>query len=249
MNNENISYVLSSISIFFYSIVYVPQFIIMYKTNSSDGLSIWTILSWTQADVLSLMSSILLYMPLSITLIGWYHYFVGILMTIAVLYFNLNNTFNIYFATSSFLILNTLVTIILQIIIDKSYDSIGLTMSWIIMPIYIIGRFPQIILNYKRKNTKGLSLLMYIFTILGNSFYLSVITFDPIYIDSNVPWIVSSVINILLDIVVIFQKYYYKYLYRVNHLISEHHLARERHLVSERHLAREHHLVSERTNC
>lgn len=234
MNTENISYVLSSISIFFYSIVYVPQFIIMYKTNSSDGLSIWTILSWTQADVLSLMSSILLHMPLSITLIGWYHYFIGILMTIAVLYFNPNNTFNIYFATSLFLIINTLVTIILQIVIDKSYDSIGLTMSWIIMPIYIIGRFPQIFLNYKRKNTKGLSLLMYIFTILGNSFYLSVITFDPIYINSNIPWIISSVINIILDFIVVFQKYYYKYLYRITHLIHEHDIIQHEHDIIQR---------------
>ena len=85
MNNQDISYVLSIFSLIFYSIVYLPQFLAIYKAGSSKGVSIWTILLWTQADVLSLMGTIVLYMPFSIVLIGWYRYSIGILMMIYVL--------------------------------------------------------------------------------------------------------------------------------------------------------------------
>lgn len=229
MNLEQISYILSSISLVFYSIVYVPQFYVIYKSKTSDGISFWMLLLWTQADILSLLGTIVLYMPSSIIIIGWYHYTIGIAMIIFVLcytnkytdYGKENGNGNVIVkgytnnfilkcgATFVFLFLNTFLAIILYVLIDKSYDEIGAALGWITMSFYLIGRVPQIWLNYKRKSTEGLSLLMYIFTMCGNGVYLGVITIDPDYIQSNMPWIITGVTSILMDIFVIGQHYYY----------------------------------------
>jgi len=215
MNNQDISYVLSIFSLIFYSIVYLPQFLAIYKAGSSKGVSIWTILLWTQADVLSLMGTIVLYMPFSIVLIGWYHYSIGILMMIYVLYYvKGTNTFNFKikcFATFAFIAINTIMCILLNILVKTSYDDIGAVLGWITMAFYTGGRLPQIWMNYSDNSTGNLSVLMYIFTIIGNSFYVGVITVDPEFIVENIPWIVNGALSILLDIVILVQYYYYNY--------------------------------------
>ena len=237
MNLEELSYVLSTISLIFYSIVYVPQFYVIYKSKSSDGISFWMLLLWTQADILSLIGTIVLYMPSSIIIIGWYHYLVGAIMIIFVLYYtdkyytnenrdtnlnrdtnentigytNLNRYYIIKcFATTLFLSINTCTCVVLNIFINKSHDESGAILGWITMSFYLIGRIPQMWMNYKRKSTEGLSLLMYIFTMCGNGVYLAVITIDPVYIESNMPWIVNCIVTILMDIFVICQYYMYK---------------------------------------
>lgn len=260
MNLQEISYILSTISLIFYSIVYVPQFYVIYKSKSSDGISFWMLLLWSQADVLSLIGTIVLHMPTSIVMIGWYHYTVGIIMILFVLYYtekytdnintdedekvninsneqvnidldldddinnNINNNINhdinvdknvdinyIYkfLATVVFISINTFTSMILNILISKSYDEIGAALGWVTMSFYLIGRVPQIWLNYKRKSTEGLSLLMYIFTMCGNGVYLAVITIDPLYIESNIPWIITCIVTVLMDIFVIGQHFYY----------------------------------------
>lgn len=242
MNLQEISYFLSTISLIFYSIVYVPQFYVIYKSKSSDGISFWMLLLWSQADVLSLIGTIVLNMPKSIVIIGWYHYIVGIIMILFVLYYTEKYTDNIDYISSNeqinvdididvdtdidvdiinrnyiykflasvvFISINTFTTMILNILISKSYDEIGATLGWVTMSFYLIGRVPQIWLNYKRKSTEGLSLLMYIFTMCGNGVYLAVITIDPLYIESNMPWIITCIVTILMDIFVIGQHFYY----------------------------------------
>jgi uncharacterized protein with PQ loop repeat len=192
------------------------------------------LLLWSQADILSLIGTIMLYMPSSIVIIGWYHYLVGAIMIIFVLYYtekytqqnkdtNLNQdtdgdtmkyTYKNYlvkcFATFLFLSINTCTCVILNMLIDKSHEETGAILGWITMSFYLIGRIPQMCMNYKRKSTEGLSLLMYIFTMCGNGVYLAVITIDPAYIESNMPWIINCIVTILMDIFVICQYYIYK---------------------------------------
>lgn len=210
MNTEELSYILSIISLIFYSIVYIPQFIEIYVIKKSDGISLWTLLLWTQADILSLVGSILLYLQLSIIIIGWYHSLVGILMTLFVLYYKSKKSIRHYSAVCIFVVTNLLLCTVLNIYINEPQIIVGNLIAWITMVLYLIGRIPQIILNYKNKSTKGLSLLMYLFTILGNGFYIGVITVEPEYISENLPWIVSGVLNIVFDFYVLGQMYYYK---------------------------------------
>lgn len=219
MNNQEISYILSILSLVFYSIVYLPQFLVIFNTKSSRGISTWTLLLWTQADVLSLIGTIVLYMPASIILIGWYHYTIGILMLLYVLYYKdrLDNNYKLEFwSTVAFLLVNTTTCIFLNSTIQYSYDDIGMVLGWITMAFYTGGRLPQIQMNYKNGSTGNLSVLMYIFTIIGNSFYVGVITVEPEFIEVNIPWIVNGIVSILLDIIVLWQYYYYNYTIQSN---------------------------------
>ena len=204
---ELLSYIFSVCSIVFYSIAYFPQFKEIYKTKSTDGISIYTLLLYTQADFLSLFGTIILALSSSIILLGWYHVFVGICMILFVLTYEKENRKIKFLYAFIFCIVNISIGISLSAF-SIFNEIIGETIGWVTMVIYIVGRFPQIFLNIKRKSTEGLSTLMYVFTILGNLFYaLSVLVYsdDTTYIMYNLPWLISTFVTILLDIFVIFQ--------------------------------------------
>ena len=226
-SNTNIvlSYTFSIISILFYSVVYYPQFYVIYKTKNTDGISVWMLLLWGQSDFLSLIGTVLLSLEISLVGIGWYHAIIGFLMTIYVLFYDTGDTSieenkkenqkqRLIKITSSIIFYAINFTACLYLTITKlqNFDA-GTIIGWITSILYIIGRFPQIFLNIKRKSTEGLSILMYVFTICGNTCYLlAVLTFsiEPEYININMPWIVMVVVTVLLDFVVIFQSFYYK---------------------------------------
>jgi len=210
--NSIASFALGVLSIIFYSVVYYPQFYVIYKTKKTDGISIWMLLVWGQADFLSLVGVVVLNLELSLIIIGWYHAFVGFLMTMYTLYYEKDNKFIKYIAVGVYYGINISVSLYLTIAFLYNYEA-GTVLGWASSIFYIIGRFPQLYLNYRRKTTEGLSMLMYIFTILGNTFYLlSVLAFslEPDYIYTNLPWIFMIVITVLMDFVVLYQFRYYK---------------------------------------
>jgi uncharacterized protein with PQ loop repeat len=222
MDTEQVSYILGIISLAFYSIVYLPQFILIYRTKSAEGISLWMLLLWTQADILSLIGTILLYLPSSFIIIGWYHYVVGLCMITFVLYYKglkpalkddttLRNKYRFEcLAAFVFFMINTIICISLNVLIKEQYYEIGSAIGWITMSLYLIGRFPQIMLNIKRKTTDGLSIVMYIFTMCGNGFYIGVILCNLELLNENMPWLITGIVTILLDIFVLCQDRYYK---------------------------------------
>jgi uncharacterized protein with PQ loop repeat len=128
-------------------------------------------------------------------------------MIFFVLYYEKENRKMKLFYALLFCLINILIGISLSAF-SIFNEIIGETIGWVTMVIYIVGRFPQIFLNIKRKSTKGLSTLMYVFTILGNLFYgLSVLVYsdDKTYLMYNLPWLISTFFTILLDLFVIFQ--------------------------------------------
>jgi uncharacterized protein with PQ loop repeat len=210
--NSIASFAFGILSIIFYSVVYYPQFYVIYKTKKTDGISIWMLLMWGQADFMSLVGTIILNLELSLIIIGWYHAIVGLLMTVYTLLYEKDNKILKYSFVAIYYITNVSVCMYLTITMLYNFEA-GTTIGWISSILYIIGRFPQIYLNYRRKTTEGLSILMYIFTILGNTCYLlATITFslETEYILVNLPWIVMIVVTVSMDFLVIFQSYYYK---------------------------------------
>lgn len=210
--NSIASFALGVLSIIFYSVVYYPQFYVIYKTKKTDGISIWMLLVWGQADFLSLIGVVVLNLELSLIIIGWYHAFIGFLMTMYTLYYEKDNKVVKYIAVIVYYGINISVSLYLTIAFIYNYEA-GTVLGWASSIFYVIGRLPQLYLNYRRKTTEGLSILMYIFTILGNTFYLlSVLAFslEPNYIYTNLPWIFMIVITVLMDFVVLFQFRYYK---------------------------------------
>lgn len=210
--NSIASFVIGIFSIIFYSVVYYPQFYVIYKTKKVEGISIWMLLIWGQADFLSLVGTVILNLELTLIIIGWYHALIGFLMTLYTLYYEKENKLVKYVSVGLYYVSNITISAYLTGTMLYDYDA-GTTMGWISSALYIIGRLPQLYLNFTRKTTQGLSILMYIFTILGNTFYLlSVVVYsiEPDYIDANMPWIVMIVITVVMDVVVIFQAFYYK---------------------------------------
>ena len=170
------------------------------------------LLIWGQADFLSLVGTVILNLELTLIIIGWYHALIGFLMTLYTLYYEKENKLVKYVSVGLYYVSNITISAYLTGTMLYDYDA-GTTMGWISSALYIIGRLPQLYLNFTRKTTQGLSILMYIFTILGNTFYLlSVVVYsiEPDYIDANMPWIVMIVITVVMDVVVIFQEFYYK---------------------------------------
>lgn len=211
--SEILSYVLSILSMIVYGIVYLPQIILIYKTKSSDGLSPLTILSWTQADFFSLLGVILLNLELNLVIVGWYHFCVGIFMIAYVFRYQhkiLKRDVGISF---SVIAIDIVAGILCTTLLSEEQYIPGTVFGWISSSIYIIGRFPQIVLNYQRKSTEGLSIYMYIFTILGNTLYTaSILTYstESDYIITNLPWIVLTIVTVSCDFFVIFQSQLYK---------------------------------------
>lgn len=240
MEMEIVSYIFSFASIAFYSVVYLPQFREIYKTKDTSGISFIMLLLWTQSDYLSLIGTILNDLNLSVIILGWYHTFMGLAMVSFVLYYKSKfgsknqfkkslapiidtwaiNTFvkDIFGIWYKFMYCLLFFGINISVAAGLYYYRIvnlrlGDILGWITMALYITGRFPQIILNYNRKSTQGLSILMYILTICGNTCYVMSLLFwsiEPEYIRTNTPWIISSVVTILLDFFVIWQYFVFR---------------------------------------
>lgn len=212
-----ITNICSILSIVCYSIVYYPQFYEIYEKKCVNGISIWMLLLWNQADFMYLYSNIFLGLISNLIIMGWYQVFIGFCITIFTFYYKIkNDAFYEKVKKSMIITIYYTLSLIIGIILSiktPQHIYIGLICSWISVIFYIIGRLPQIILNAKRHSTDGLSVVMYIFKILANVFYiLTILTYsiEKEYILLNLAWIVFTIVTILMDLFVIFQSIYYK---------------------------------------
>jgi uncharacterized protein with PQ loop repeat len=116
----------------------------------------------------------------------------------------------------------------------RKYDPIdfspmGQVFGYICAALYLGSRIPQLLLNYRRKSTEGISMLFFLFACLGNLTYvLSIVYYEPVcidrkhcapgeaarlywrYIGVNASWILGSFGTLLLDTVVFVQFFLYK---------------------------------------
>lgn len=66
--------------------------------------------------------------------------------------------------------------------IDKSleFDFWGQVFGYLCAALYLFSRVPQILLNYRRKSTEGVSMLFFLFACIGNLTYvLSILAYSP----------------------------------------------------------------------
>jgi len=90
---------------------------------------------------------------------------------------------------------------------------IGMAIGWISAASYLGSRFPQLIQNFKRKSTQGLSPLMFFMAIMGNfSYSLSIFLYAQDWPDLwfHFPWIVGSAGTLVLDFIALQQFLRYK---------------------------------------
>jgi len=88
---------------------------------------------------------------------------------------------------------------------DIEISTLGQIFGWGCAILYLGSRIPQVVKNFRRKSTEGLSLLFFLFACLGNITYvLSIISasLDPRYILANLSWLAGSAGTLLLDALV-----------------------------------------------
>ena len=110
----------------------------------------------------------------------------------------------------------------------QEFDIWGQVFGWLCAVTYFGSRFPQLILNWRRKSVEGLSMLFFLFACLGNLTYvLSIVAFDPTsavlsrgqsdgerkvygrHVLVNLPWLVDGMGTLLLDMAIFAQFHLY----------------------------------------
>jgi len=108
------------------------------------------------------------------------------------------------------------------------FDLWGQVFGWLCAALYLGSRLPQLLLNWRRKSTEGVSMLFFLFACLGNLTYvLSIFAYDPPcraapecepgeaeagywqYILVNLSWLAGSLGTLLLDLGIFVQFFIY----------------------------------------
>src|SRR5277367_5119237 len=88
-------------------------------------------------------------------------------------------------------------------------STLGQIFGWGCAVLYLGSRIPQVVKNFQRKSTDGLSLLFFLFACLGNITYvLSILSLslDARYLFLNLSWLVGSAWTLMVDALVLFPK-------------------------------------------
>lgn len=81
-------------------------------------------------------------------------------------------------------------------------------LGYISAALYLLARIPQIIRNTKRKSVEGLSLLFFIFSLLGNltyAGYILLFSTEWDYVIKYMPWLIGSLGTIVEDLIIFAQ--------------------------------------------
>ncbi|EED18056.1 PQ loop repeat protein [Talaromyces stipitatus ATCC 10500] len=109
-----------------------------------------------------------------------------------------------------------------------TFDLLGQIFGYFCAVLYLGSRIPQLLLNYQRKSTEGVSLLFFLFACIGNLTYvLSIFAYSPVcrsevcepgevgaiygrYILVNLSWLIGSLGTLLLDMAIFVQFFLYQ---------------------------------------
>lgn len=97
---------------------------------------------------------------------------------------------------------------------NMEHNVLGQWLGWLMAVIYMGGRLPQIYLNIERGNVEGLNPLMFVFALLANVTYVASILVRSTEWDrikANMPWLLDAVVCVGLDLFIILQYIYYRY--------------------------------------
>ncbi|KAF9190682.1 hypothetical protein BGZ51_008324 [Haplosporangium sp. Z 767] len=96
---------------------------------------------------------------------------------------------------------------------DNNGITTALLLGWGGAALYLGSRIPQIYKNWRLRSCEGLSLMMFIFSVLGNAFYIASIFLDslePDYLFRNMPWWLGACGTLVLDFTIFIQFFLYR---------------------------------------
>merc|ERR1711981_922493 len=95
---------------------------------------------------------------------------------------------------------------------SKSGQELGYSLGIISCIFYMASRFPQIIKNFNRGTTSGVSPSMFVLAIGGNVLYGSSVLLSKhdsenwsAYVSSHLPWLIGSFGTVVLDVTILCQ--------------------------------------------
>ncbi|KAJ1878895.1 putative vacuolar membrane transporter for cationic amino acids [Coemansia sp. RSA 1722] len=80
--------------------------------------------------------------------------------------------------------------------------------------VYIMSYVPQALQNHRRKSCEGLSIWLFLLSLMGNTTYalaILVVSLDPLYLAPYVPWLLGALVPCLVHIVILYQFKIYKH--------------------------------------
>lgn len=113
---------------------------------------------------------------------------------------------------------------------DLSLDVLGQIFGYLCAALYLGSRIPQLLLNWRRRSTEGVSLLFFLFACIGNLTYvLSIFAYSPVcddrggrcrpgehekiyarYLLVNASWLLGSLGTLFLDLAIFAQFIMYR---------------------------------------
>ncbi|KAJ7685303.1 PQ loop repeat-domain-containing protein [Mycena polygramma] len=104
---------------------------------------------------------------------------------------------------------------------DPSNERVlGRIFAWLCTTLYLTSRLPQIWKNYVRKSVEGLSMYLFIFAFLGNSFYVaSILTSERVFqpppassefLRESLPYLLGSGGTLMFDVTIVGQSLMYR---------------------------------------
>ncbi|KAJ7581264.1 PQ loop repeat-domain-containing protein [Mycena floridula] len=97
---------------------------------------------------------------------------------------------------------------------------LGRFFAWLCTTLYLTSRLPQIWKNFVRKSVEGLSMYLFLFAFLGNSFYVASIVASPKFfapppastefIRESIPYLLGSGGTLMFDVTILTQSFLYR---------------------------------------
>jgi uncharacterized protein with PQ loop repeat len=102
--------------------------------------------------------------------------------------------------------------------VSSAAEMVGIVSAWISAVLYVGSRIPQIVHNYNRKSTDGLSLGLFLSSSLANVFYgMSILlptTTDFLsegFWKTTIAYLIGSLGTVLFGVIILFQMYKYRH--------------------------------------
>ena len=130
------------------------------------------------------------------------------------------NKYCIFYLTLTEILLaffSTCLSLLLYFLVD--IYNLADIIAWCTVLIFISSRIPQILLNYSRKSTDGLSIWIFILINIANWLFVSCILIEMLdipkeeyvfHLMKNIQWIIGSVLTTFMDIIIFIQFHIYK---------------------------------------
>ena len=217
----------------------IPQVVETYKEKSVDGLSPLCLLCWISGDITTLVGAILTHqLPFQI-IQAFYYFSTDLILCYQYYYYGVRWRNRLaapgarHLAApspakgllASFLVVGRAAaapllrrdSVAAPPLPLPSSDPFGIVSSWVGASFYFFSRIPQLIKNYRRKSTDGLSPLLFLAALTANLTYcVSVFTSceflaspdKPAYVWNALPFIMGSGGTVVFDLIYVYQHYF-----------------------------------------